>query len=139
MTKKNIKFMDMAGELAELSTYTIQPIGCVVTYKNHVISTGFNNHKTHPLQKFYNSKRTIKHIPDSHPHKLHAEIDALLHVRHLIIDWSKVNVYIYRKRKDIKHGLARPCESCMSFIKDMGIRNIFYTTDDGYVEEYLDY
>ena len=35
-------------------------------------------------------------------------------------------------------GMARPCASCMQAIKDLGIREIYYTTNDGYSYEKLE-
>ena len=34
--------------------------------------------------------------------------------------------------------MARPCPSCMAAIRDLGIRDIYYTTNDGYVYERLE-
>ena len=34
--------------------------------------------------------------------------------------------------------MARPCPSCMAAIRDLGIRDIYYTTNDGYVCERLE-
>ena len=34
--------------------------------------------------------------------------------------------------------MGRPCESCMAAIKDFGIRDIYYTTNDGFVHERLE-
>jgi len=33
--------------------------------------------------------------------------------------------------------MSRPCTSCMATLKDLEIENIFYTTNDGYVSEYI--
>lgn len=49
-----------------------------------------------------------------------------------------MKLYIYRTRKDIVCGMARPCASCMQAIKDLGIREIYYTTNDGYSYEKLE-
>ena len=72
------------------------------------------------------------------PAKLHAEINCLNQIRHLDINFSKVKLYIYRIRKDQPFGMARPCPSCMAAIKDLGIKNIYYTTNDGYSYERLE-
>ncbi len=32
-------------------------------------------------------------------------------------------------------GMARPCPACMAAIKELGIKNIYYTTDNGYAYE----
>ena len=46
--------------------------------------------------------------------------------------------YIYGIRKDQPCGMADPCPSCMAAIRDLGIRDIYYTTNDGYVYERLE-
>lgn len=67
--------------------------------------------------------------------KLHAEINCINSIRHLDINFSKVKLYIYRIRRDRLFGLSRSCPSCMVAIKDLGIKDIYYTTNDGYVHE----
>lgn len=67
--------------------------------------------------------------------KLHAEINCLNSIRHLDINFSKVKLYIYRSRCDQEYGMSRPCSSCMAAIKDLGIRHIYYTTNDGFAYE----
>ena len=54
------------------------------------------------------------------------------------VNFSRVKLYIYRIRVDQPFGMARPCLSCMAAIKDIGIRDIYYTTNDGYVYERLE-
>lgn len=34
--------------------------------------------------------------------------------------------------------LARPCPSCMAAIRDIGIKHVYYTTDDGYAYEKIE-
>lgn len=134
ISHKDKRFFICASKIAELSTYNKQHIGCVIVYKNRIISTGCNKNKTSPIQKKYNNERNI---PDYSPHKIHAETDAITHIIDLDIDWSKVSMYIYRSRKDQPFGLARPCKSCMKLIQDIGIRNIYYTTNEGYANEII--
>ena len=64
-----------------------------------------------------------------------AEINCLNSIRYLDINFSKVKLYIYRKRKSAKYGMCRPCPSCMAAIKDLGIKHVYYTTDEGFVYE----
>lgn len=33
--------------------------------------------------------------------------------------------------------MSRPCPNCMAAIKDLGIKHIYYTTNDGFVYENL--
>ena len=70
--------------------------------------------------------------------KLHAEIKCLSQIKDIDINFSKVKLYIYRIRNDQPFGLSRPCPSCMAAIKDLGIKDIYYTTNDGYAYERLE-
>ena len=135
ITNRDRRFFSAASHLANLSTYQRQKIGCVIVYGNKIISTGCNKDRTDPLQKKYNSERNI---PDSSPHKIHAEVDAIKHIIDLDINWNNVSIYIYRKRISQIFGLARPCKSCMTLIKDLGIHNVYYTSNEGFVYEYIE-
>lgn len=117
-----------------MSDYVKTKIGCVAVYQGNIIGTGCNSNKTHPVQKFYNRYR----IPsDTMLPKLHAEINCLNSIKYMDINFSKVKLYIYRIRKDQPFGLARPCPSCMKAIKDLGVTDIYYTTNEGYACEKL--
>ena len=126
-----MNYFKKASKIAEVSDFDKINIGCIAVYQGTIIGVGFNTNKTHPIQKKYNRYRNGEDfIP-----KLHAEINCLNSIRHLDINFTKVKLYIYRKRKTAKYGMCRPCPSCMAAIKDLGIKNIYYTTNDGYVYE----
>lgn len=129
------RYFDKARQVATISDFNKFHIGCVAVYQGQIIGSGFNCNKTHPKQKFYNKYRNPSEamLP-----KLHAEISCLNQIRNYNIDFSKVKLYIYRIRKDQPYGLARPCASCMAAIKDLGIKEIYYTTNDGYSYEKLE-
>ena len=132
-----IKYFKYAKNMAKMSEFNKFKVGCIVVYKNKIIGQGFNSYKTHPLQQLYNQLR----FEDDgvSPHKLHAEMHALIPIRNLDIDWNKVSVYIYRIKKSNKNGfgMARPCLSCMGLIKELGIKEINYTTEDGFANEII--
>ena len=109
-------------------------IGCAVYYKGALIAKGHNSNKTCPLQKKYNKYR---YENCNTPDKTHAELMALKKIRWLDIDFSLVEVYTYRELKNGKPSMSRPCESCIEFIKQLGIKRICYTTPDGFAEERL--
>lgn len=129
------KFFLKARDAAKLSDYSRYHIGCVVVYKNHIISSGFNSTKTHPIQKIYNKERFDT---DNTPHSLHAEITALVFLkdRH-DIDWKKVEIYTYRENKSGELRMSKPCKSCMALIKSLGISKVNYTINNGYASLYL--
>lgn len=131
----DIRYFNKARQVATISDYYKTHVGCVAVYQGQVIGLGCNCNKTHPTQKFYNRFRKDT---DSLLPKLHAEINCINQLKNLDINFSKVKLYIYRIRKDQPYGLARPCASCMAAIKDLGIRDIYYTTNDGYSYERLE-
>lgn len=135
ITQKNFKYFEKAKRIASVSDYRRVHIGCVAVFQNRIIGIWCNSEKTHPVQNHYNRYRINGNnlLP-----KLHAEINCLNQIRHLNIDFSKVKLYIYRIRKDQPFGLSRPCPSCMAAIKDLGIKEIYYTTNDGYSCEHLE-
>ena len=129
------RYFKKARQIANISDYKKQHVGCVAVYQGQVIGLGCNCNKTHPMQKFYNKYR----MPSDYMlPKLHAEISCINQIKHLDINFSKVKLYIYRIRKDQPFGLSRPCPSCMAAIRDLGIRDVYYTTNDGYVYEKLE-
>lgn len=137
----DLRMFDKAKKIAKTSTYKPHKLGCVITYKHHIISYAANSSKTHPQQKKYNRKyrtfnKSIKPIMDSG----HAEMLALSNISYPIgqqIDWSKVKVYVYRisKGKKSGHGLARPCEACLNALRNAGVRHFYYTGDESYIYE----
>ena len=129
------RYFDKARQIADISDYNRVHIGCVAVYQGQIIGIGCNCNKTHPTQKLYNKYREQS---DSMLPKLHAEISCLNQIKHLDINFTKVKLYIYRIRKDQPFGLSRPCLSCMAAIKDLGIQDIYYTTNDGYAYEKLE-
>ena len=132
MFRIDYKYFNKAKQITAISDYRRVHVGCVAVYQGQIIGIGCNCNKTHPAQKFYNQYRIDS---DALLPKLHAEINCLNQIRRLDIDFSKVKLYIYRIRNDQPQGLARPCPSCMAAIQDLGIRDIYYTSNDGYSYE----
>ena len=138
MTNKELYYFNKAKEASKLSDFNKIHIGCIVAYKNNIIAKGYNTNKTNPLQKMYNHYRNLEWVNGVQPvPKLHAELMCILKIMHLDIDFSKVKLYVYRQ--DLKGNLAmcRPCKACMKAIKNLGIKNIYYTTNDGYSHEVI--
>ena len=141
MRKIDYKYFSKAKHIAQVSDFPKVHIGCIAVYQNRIIGIGCNTNKTHPTQKYYNRYRIDDNDFDNSESllpKLHAEINCINQLKHLNINFSKVKLYIYRTRKDIVCGMARPCASCMQAIRDLGIREIYYTTNDGYSYEKIE-
>lgn len=136
MTQNDLKFFNRAKLVSEFSDYPKTHVGCVAVYQGKIIGFGYNSNKTHPLQKRYNRYRNFNNKASS-VHKLHAEILCLSSISHLDIKFNRVKLYIYRTRHDQPFGMARPCPACMNAIRDMGIKDIYYTTNEGFAYESL--
>ena len=135
LCKNDYKYFFKAKQVASISDYPKIHVGCIAVYQGQIVGLGCNSNKTHPRQKFYNRYR--EESDDMLP-KLHAEINCLNQLKGLNINFSKVKLYIYRIGNDREFRLARPCPSCMAAIKDLGVREIYYTTNDGYSYEKLE-
>lgn len=112
-------------------------IGCVFVYKGSILAEAWNTNKTSPLQEKYNAYR---YYNPALPAKNHAEIAGLMKVRWKCgdnLDWSKMEVYLYRETKDGKIAMSRSCASCFYALRDAGIKTIYYTTENGYAKEEL--
>lgn len=133
------RYFKFAREASMNATYTgshrFSPmIGAVAIYKGSIVATAWNTNKTSPLQARYNVYRFQADTPS----KVHAECALVQKLRWKFgdsIDWSKVYIYLYREYRDGSLGPSRPCSSCMAMLRELGIKKIYYTTEDGYAEE----
>lgn len=132
LTKTRRTYFEAARAVAQLSDFPKVKVGAIAVYSHHIISSGYNAQRTAPIQKKYNKYR----FSDDTPASLHAEIACLKPlIRRKDIDFKRINLYVYREYFNGDLAMARPCESCFKLIKDLGIRNIYYTTNDGYAHE----
>lgn len=141
MSKADLRYFEEARKEAECSDFAKFHLGCVIVYKHHIIGRGCNSTKTSPVQKSYNRYREFKpnplqpYIIDS----LHAEISALTSIQYSVKrditqsnDWGRVKIYVYRIANGaLEFNLAKPCPACMKAIRDIGIRDVYYTDSDG--------
>lgn len=135
MFKKDIKFFNVAKSLSKISDFNRIHIGAIIVHNNEVLGSGYNQRKSHPLQKKLNGLRFHKFFTDSSKHYLHAEMEAIIHSKNK--DLKGASIYVYRENMHGDIAMCRPCPACMAKIKEKGIKKIFYTTNDGFVEEIL--
>lgn len=136
MTKKQIdRFFKLAKNASKFSDYPSIHIGAILVYKKNILAIGYNTLKSNPTQKKYNKYRCVNgrnFNVSEHNNSLHAEMMCLNATKRLDIDWSKVSIFVYREHKDGSIGLSMPCRGCYKAIIDKGIKNIYYTTENGY-------
>lgn len=136
ISKFDEKMFAAARKVAKTSDFDTFHLGCVIVYKKHIIGAASNSDKTHPMQAHYNQYREFNKTQNGIKHSVHAEIAAINSIPYTIgkdINWDKVRLYIYRicPGKKNKWGLAKPCAACLMAIRDIGIRHLYYTGDDG--------
>lgn len=145
---KHFKFMEMARVVSMQSDFFKFKIGAIIVKDGKVIARGSNRNKTHPEQKENNLLRESMIEDTAHP--LHAEKVALNRVKskfYKIRENSKYNtiqeyladakMYIYRIDEAGEYRMARCCEGCMQEVIDYGLKEIHYTTNEGYAMELI--
>lgn len=65
---------------------------------------------------------------------LHAEQAAILQLLKDISKLKGASLLVTRLKSKGFLGLAKPCEMCMDLIKQVGIKEVFYTTNEGMLE-----
>ena len=106
-------------------------LGAVAIYNNRILAFGWNSQKTSSLQAKYNCERGFDGY--SYPSSIHAEMMVVSKIRYLDIDFSQVKIFVWRG----KHVplLSKPCAACEKALRDLGIKKIFYTGNNSYIEE----
>lgn len=140
MSQKRIERGFEAAKKASMnSTFKQHHLGSAIMYKGSILAVGYNMNKTSPVQKRLNFARGFDIEASGMNHTLHSETVVLGKIKALDVDFSKMELFVYRQHKDGKRAIARPCPACMQLIKEMGIKNIYYTTYDGYAHEVIEY
>jgi deoxycytidylate deaminase len=92
----------------------------IITRGKKIIAVGVNDTKrTHPLS------RKIGNF-------IHAELAAIIKIRHYDLDYNKYSLYSVRINRYNKVVNAKPCKYCSQLMYDMfPFGNIYYTIDNG--------
>lgn len=110
-----------------LTSPSRKQVGAILLKKNTIISEGTNlEKKSHPIQARW-AQRAGLHEKIY----LHAEISALVKCRD-----DADTIIVARINSEGKLRNAKPCPICEMALKEAGIHNIHYTTDDGFVHRY---
>ncbi len=96
-------------------------VGAILLEKGRVVAAKTNSYKTHPLLAKY-SEWPFQH----------AESACIIHRG--IDNCDESTMIVARVNKKNKLTMAKPCECCYEFIKDAGIRSVFYSNWDGNFE-----
>ena len=135
--KKIEHFFELAKNACSYSDCKRARLGCVLVYKNTVLSVGWNSqNKTSPIQKEYNKLRGYDPNDTNDRSTLHAEMTAMLRCRNMDIDWSRVSLFVWRIKRNGERGMARPCAACRGYADRLGIKNFYWSTEKGWAYEH---
>ena len=98
-------------------------IGAAIFNKGKVYSVGRNH-----------SMRSVKHLLPKfkrYPTSIHAEVDSIIKARR---DISGLSILVVRVNKKGDLLLAKPCDNCLSYISYVGLKNIYYSNNNGGIE-----
>jgi deoxycytidylate deaminase len=118
------KFIKLAIQISELSDHRMR-MGAVITKGNRIMGVGNNKRKSHPKQ--------INHHTFKIAQGLHAERSAIINAKRK--DLSGCTIHIARLTKCGEPAMAKPCDQCMAYIKETGIKRIVYTNQEGKIEK----
>lgn len=115
-----IRFFELAKRISFKSPSKFK-LGCIIVNKNRVISIGYNQmHKTHPKFKTYGNF-------------IHAELHSLIGLPYE--ETQGAVCYVYREDANGKLANSRPCPVCYSALAQSGIKEICYSTRQGFQKE----
>lgn len=91
--------------------------------KNHIVSIGWNDYKTHPLADRFGYEYPF----------IHSELSAILNFNDLQNShkYSFLNLRFNTGELD----LARPCPNCQRLLVHYGFNRVVYSTSEGFTEE----
>lgn len=110
-------YFKYAREESLKSDFRCKVGACLVIGKS--IVKGHNKRKTHP--RFANPSIHIKT-------SIHAELDCLARTKKIEIPFA--TLYVYRETQDGNPAMSKPCVHCMSFLRDSGIKTIYYSVQN---------
>ena len=91
----------------------------IIFKKDKIISIGVNSPKTHPII--------------TSPKTLHAELNAVIKAKKQNIRGA--SIFTIRTTHSGKLGMAKPCPTCESILRDRGINHVLFTNSKLAVQE----
>ena len=123
---KHLYYLEQAANYAKYSEL-VHKHGCVIVYNDTIISYGHNK-KNNSLKNF----------------SIHAEVNAINRLNKKykskkII--SNCSLYVVRIRNGFSEEdilkMSKPCIGCASKINKIGIKKVYYSVDNNYVNDFI--
>ena len=126
-SKKIGRYFELARNMAHNSPYGKLRHGAVLVRGGSVMNTSFNKDK-------FNSFGSRFREQDRGPATLHAEIGCVLGQPRNTT--SGADVYVCRINRKGEFRNSKPCAMCHQALKYVGVKRVYYTTNEGTIEMY---
>tara|TARA_R110002074_G_scaffold132327_6_gene275530 strand:+ start:2096 stop:2539 length:444 start_codon:yes stop_codon:yes gene_type:complete len=127
LSKRQRRFFNLAKNIAHDSSYDKLRHGAVLVKGGSVISAACNKDN-------FSSFGSRFRDPDAGHGTHHAELGCVLGISRDVTSGS--DIYVCRVNKQNEFRLSKPCRMCHDIMKHVGIKRVYYTTDDGSVKMY---
>ena len=126
-SKRILRYIDLAKNVAYNSDYGKQRHGAILVKGGSIINTCFNKDK---FCSFAGKFRD----PNSGPATIHAELGCVLGLARDVTSGGDIFVCRINKIGELRN--SKPCIMCHQVMKHVGIKRVYYTTNEGSVEMY---
>ena len=126
-TNRTQRYLNLARSMAWQSTYGKIRHGAVLVKGGSVINTCYNKDKFcsfgAKFRDFNRGKATV-----------HAELGCVLGVSRNVTTGADIYVCRVNRKGDFRN--SKPCAMCHEILSHVGIKRVYYTTNEGTVEMY---
>lgn len=118
-----VSLVNVAVEESKKSTYKIR-MGAVIFNKKRIIAIGHNHTNS--------MSRKLRPEFQEWPESIHAEIETILKAK---TDLRGCDMLVLRVNNSNCFRMSKPCGFCMAMISRVGIKNVYYSNDEGMIEK----
>ncbi len=127
LSKRVQRYFDLARNVAFNSNYGKLRHGAILVKGGSIINTCFNKDK-------YSAFGTKFRNPDRGHGTIHAELGCVLGLSRTVT--SGADIYVCRINNKGQFRYSKPCAMCHEVMKHVGIKRVYYTTNEGNIEMY---
>ena len=127
MSNKTQRYLSVAKRIAQQGDCEKTSHGAVLVRGGNVINAAHNKWSYSSFGKRFRER-------DKGISTLHAELAAVLNLDRSITQGTDIYVFRVNRAGDFK--MSKPCSMCETALKHVGIKRIYYTTNDGTIECY---
>ena len=126
-TSRIERYFDLARNVAFNSPYGKIRHGAVLAKGGSVKNASFNKDN-------YSSFGNRFRVKDTGPATVHAELGCILGLARSVT--SGADLYVCRVNKEGEFKYSKPCSMCHEALKHVGVKRVYYTTNDNTIEMY---